>query len=230
MLGVARDCGYAEVAAEALQRVVKMSACVLDDLFGGRPDHGPTLARHPPRTDGKLFCDESQIASGDSGAVSSKDADTLVLEAFLPYRLSVLSNLVSRTLAEDYGHRFGLNLMEWRVMAILGRFPDISAGEVASYGAMDKVAVSRAVRSLREAGRVTHRTHKGDRRRSVLRLSASGRRLYGQIGPLALRYERQLLTALDPSERARLDRLLERLTGKAQQLRRAGKSSEDSAQ
>ena len=37
-------------------------------------------------------------------------------------------------------------------MAVLGRFPDLSANEVADRTAMDKVAVSRAVARLLELG------------------------------------------------------------------------------
>ena len=43
----------------------------------------------------------------------------LVLEQFLPYRLSILSNTVSNTIARDYRDLFGLNIPEWRVMAVL---------------------------------------------------------------------------------------------------------------
>jgi len=40
----------------------------------------------------------------------------LVLEAFLPYRLSVLSNTVSSRIAKSYAARFSLTVPEWRVM------------------------------------------------------------------------------------------------------------------
>ena len=72
----------------------------------------------------------------------------LDLEHFLPYRLSVLSNRVSDAIARVYSERFALGVTEWRVMAVLGRYPDLSASEVAQRTAMDKVAVSRAVARL----------------------------------------------------------------------------------
>jgi len=56
----------------------------------------------------------------------------LILEHFLPYRLSVLSNRVSQTIADMYQKRFGLAITEWRVMAVLGRFADLSANEVSA--------------------------------------------------------------------------------------------------
>ena len=77
----------------------------------------------------------------------------LELKNFLPYRLSVLSNRISSSIAREYSQRFGLGVTEWRVIAVLGRYPDLSAGEVAARTAMDKVAVSRAVARLLERGR-----------------------------------------------------------------------------
>lgn len=135
----------------------------------------------------------------------------LDLEHFLPYRLSVLSNRVSRAIARMYSQRFALGVTEWRVMAVLGRYPELSANEVAQRTAMDKVAVSRAVAGLIDAGRVRRTIHGDDRRRSVLRLSAAGYRIYDQIAPLALDFERELLGDMADTERALLFRLLDRL-------------------
>lgn len=135
----------------------------------------------------------------------------LELDRFLPYRLSVLSNRISQDIARLYGERFGLNVTEWRVLAVLGRYPDLSANEVAERTAMDKVAVSRAVMSLLEGGRLKRRTHGSDRRRSILALSAKGYKVYDQVAPLALAYEKRLLGVLQPDERQALDRLLTRM-------------------
>ncbi|MFC3551427.1 MarR family winged helix-turn-helix transcriptional regulator [Lysobacter cavernae] len=135
----------------------------------------------------------------------------LDLEHFLPYRLSVLSNRVSGTIARIYTERFALGITEWRVMAVLGRYPDLSANEVAQRTAMDKVAVSRAVARLLEAGRLQRETHGDDRRRSVLCLSEAGYRIYDEVAPLALAFERRLLDGIDADERAVLFRLLDRL-------------------
>ena len=137
----------------------------------------------------------------------------LDLEHFLPYRLSVLSNRISQAIAVRYAQRFGIGVTEWRVVAVLGRYPDLSAGAVAARTAMDKVAVSRAVARLLERGLVERDTHGDDRRRSVLALSRNGQRIYDDIAPLALDLERRLLSRLDRDERAALDALLDKLAG-----------------
>ncbi|GAB4574668.1 MAG: MarR family transcriptional regulator [Rhodothalassiaceae bacterium] len=135
----------------------------------------------------------------------------LHLPDFLPYRFATLSNRISRTIATLYGARFRLTIPEWRIMAVLGDEPELSAGEVAARTAMDKVAVSRAVSRLLEAGRIERHFAATDQRRSVLALSEEGRRIYREIVPLALSYERALTKHLAPDEIAMLDRLLSRL-------------------
>ena len=135
----------------------------------------------------------------------------LDLEHFLPYRLSVLSNRLSSMIARIYTERFALSITEWRVMAVLGRYPDLSANEVAQRTAMDKVAVSRAVARLLDAGRLKREIHGDDRRRSVLRLSDGGYKIYDEVAPMALAFERRVLDGIDENERDLLFRLLDRL-------------------
>ena len=135
----------------------------------------------------------------------------LDLEHFLPYRLSVLSNRISTAIAREYSARFALTVTEWRVMAVLGRYPGLSANQVAQRTAMDKVAVSRALARLLEAGRVTREFDEDDRRRSVLHLSEAGYAVYDQVAPMALDFERHVLAGMPDKERALLFRLLDRL-------------------
>ena len=143
---------------------------------------------------------------------------TIDLERFLPYRLSVLTNLVSGTIADAYRRRFGLSIPEWRVLAVLARNPGLSAAEVAERTRMDAVAVSRAVARLLAAGRLRRAHSRDDRRRSVLDVSAAGRAVYRAVAPVALGYEEQLLAALDPSARVALDAAVTALTTRAQAL------------
>ena len=142
----------------------------------------------------------------------------LHLENFLPYRLSVLSNIVSSAIAAAYFAHFGLSIPEWRVMAVLAANPGLSAAEVTARTAMDKVAVSRAVGSLLEAGRLRRTMVKSDRRRTHLELTPAGVRVYAQVVPMALNYERHLMAPLSAKDRATLDRILRILLGRAVEL------------
>ena len=142
----------------------------------------------------------------------------LHLEKFLPYRLSVLSNTVSSAIAAAYFMNFGLSIPEWRVMAVLAANPGLSAAEVTARTAMDKVAVSRAVAALQATGRLHRTTAPSDRRRTHLELTRSGMRVYDQVVPMALEYERNLVAPLTPRDLATLDRLVRVLLGRAVEL------------
>ena len=139
------------------------------------------------------------------------DHAALDLDQFLPYRLSVLTNRISRGLAALYSERFDISVTEWRVIAVLGRYPGLSANNVAERTAMDKVAVSRAVARLLERDLLLREMHDSDRRRSVLELSEAGYAVYDVIVPLALDYQRNVLAPLDADERAQLAALMAKL-------------------
>ena len=139
----------------------------------------------------------------------------LVLEAFLPYRLSILSNSVSNAIARDYQDQFGLTLPEWRVMAVLGRFgPDAATG-ICTRTAMDKVTVSRAMTRLINHDLITRNSDTDDRRRVISRLTRKGQSIHDKIVPVALAHEHNLLSALDNDEATTLDLLLTKLQNKA---------------
>ena len=141
--------------------------------------------------------------------------DELILENFLPYRLAVLSNTVSTTVARAYDKRFKVSIPEWRVIAVLGRFPGLSAVEVAERTLMDKVAVSRAVTKLIKNGRIDREFADADRRRSILNLSEDGKKLHDEIAQLALQFERDLLQGFTDEEIANLGNIMERLLARA---------------
>jgi DNA-binding MarR family transcriptional regulator len=135
------------------------------------------------------------------------------LENFVPYQLSIVSNTISQAIADEYQQRFGLATTEWRVMAVLARYDGegLSARAVARLTAMDKVAISRALARLVAKGLVLRRMHQGDKRRSVLRLSAAGWRIHDVVAPLARAHEREFLARLDSDEQRWLARILDKL-------------------
>ena len=139
----------------------------------------------------------------------------LRLEDFLPYRLAVLSNTVSTTVARAYDKRFSVSIPEWRVIAVLGRFPGLSAVEVAGRTLMDKVAVSRAVTKLIKNGRIDREFADSDKRRSILNLSEDGKKLHDEIAQLALQFERDLLHGFSEEEMDNLNSVMERLLARA---------------
>jgi DNA-binding MarR family transcriptional regulator len=159
------------------------------------------------------------MASAKRNPTPSKSSgELLVLEDFLPYRLSILSNRVSRAIAARYAKAFDLTIPEWRIIAVLGRRPGLTAKEVAEATEMDKVAVSRAVAKLVASKRVAARADRDDARRQILSLTSQGENMHARIAPIALESEQRLLTSLSAREREQLDTLLARLLGAAKSL------------
>lgn len=147
--------------------------------------------------------------------MNEKTDKELILEDFLPYRLAILSHTVSSLIARVYDKRFGLTIPEWRVIAIVGRFPGLSAVEVAERTMLDKVAVSRAVTKLIKAGRIDREFADADKRRSILTLSEDGRKVHDEVAPLAMAMEDDLLHGLADDEIAILNTVIERLLVRA---------------
>ena len=99
---------------------------------------------------GRTWADRLQLQALPPDTARARHPHTP--RAFLPYRLSILSNVVSTAIAVAYRQRLELSIPEWRVMAVLSRYPGLSAREVAERTHMDAVAVSRAVRGVATAG------------------------------------------------------------------------------
>ena len=135
----------------------------------------------------------------------------LVLDRFLPYRLSVTSNLVSDRIARAYESLFGLTIPEWRLIAVIAEVEAITQAEIGERTRMDKVTVSRAARGLAGRRLIARSENESDGRSHVLTLTDGGRRLHAEIAPLALAYEAALICGLAPAEVAQLKRLLARL-------------------
>ena len=144
------------------------------------------------------------------------------LQGFLPYRLSVASELVSRALAALYAERFSLTRDEWRVIAHLAGVRDIKATELGARTSLAKMSISRAVTRLERDGLIARESDPEDRRNLVVRLLPPGRALYRKIEPMALARETFLLDGLSAVERAAFDRALAKIEARARQLLEQG--------
>jgi DNA-binding MarR family transcriptional regulator len=146
-------------------------------------------------------------------------ADTpLRLDGYLPYRLSVASNAVSRLIARAYEDRFGLTIPQWRLIAVLGEHGPLTQQAIGARTVMDKVTVSRATQGLVKRRLVQRAPHDADGRSHHLTLSKAGERLYGEVAPVALEYEARLLEHFDPAAIEELKRVLRHLERAAELL------------
>lgn len=149
------------------------------------------------------------------------------LGKYLPFRLTVLSNRLTRRVARFYGERFKLSAPEWRTMAVLGQQGAMSANAVIGQTTMDKVRVSRSVAKLLKAGLITREADPQDRRRAILDLTPAGRDIYRQIVPLVQEVEAEIVAALSGPERAVLDHALAKIEAYLEQSGVPADISED---
>ena len=155
------------------------------------------------------------------GAAGQINPDkSLILREFMPYRLSIVSDVVSRVFSHHYDSRFNLTIPEWQVMAVLGENGAQSTQDVIERTQMDRVRVSRAVIRLADKALVNRRPHPDDQRAQRLTLSPTGSAIYQEIVPLAFALQAQLLTLLTPEEATMLDDLLTKVEAGASRLDR----------
>ncbi|MFT6558709.1 MarR family winged helix-turn-helix transcriptional regulator [Sneathiella sp.] len=147
-----------------------------------------------------------------------KESSKLNLQRFLPYRLTKLSGVISRSLAERYSRQFDLTIQEWRILAILGEKPGLTAREVGVLASLDKVNMSRATEKLEKSGRITRQVVAEDRRAFSLILTDEGKAVLEKIIPLASEYEDLLLEEFSSNEIEMLDGFLNRLDKRADEL------------
>ncbi|HNB45689.1 MAG TPA: helix-turn-helix domain-containing protein, partial [Burkholderiaceae bacterium] len=89
---------------------------------------------------------------------------TLQLQSFFPYRLAVLADTVSRSMAQVYAERFELSRDEWRVAAALYENGAMKTTDVIAHTTLDKMQVSRAVARLERDGLIERSEDAVDRR------------------------------------------------------------------
>lgn len=155
---------------------------------------------------------------GKTNGIMRDSPPALILDEFLPYRLSVTSNIVSAAIAREYRTRFGLRIPEWRVIAVLANGGEQSQLAIAGRTEMDKMTVSRAVRALAERGLIARSIDLKDERARLLRLTRAGEALFAEISPKALAIEARLKAALGEAEFAHLVSALAKLKSAAEAI------------
>lgn len=137
--------------------------------------------------------------------------DTFHLSSFLPYRLAVLSDRVSRRLSVEYGRTHGLVVAEWRVLVHLLRCGAVSVRDIHNCVNLEKPRVSRAVSRLEAEGLVQKSQGEGDGRLVAISLTEAGRDVLTDIIPAATRIERSLMEAVSPDDLATFFRVMEHM-------------------
>ncbi|MBV03979.1 MAG: MarR family transcriptional regulator [Rhodobacteraceae bacterium] len=124
-----------------------------------------------------------------------------ILEDFLPYQLSILTNRISRDFSHEYVSRFNLDNAEWRIIAHLSQVNQpISIREIYSKVDLEKSKVSRAVSRLSARAILTKTENLKDRRLVDLKLTKCGKKIIDQMTMIAKDYESEVLAKIEDPE------------------------------
>ena len=146
------------------------------------------------------------------------DRRTLTLERYLHCRLAILSSRVSMRIARTCGDKFAISVTEWRIMAVLGEYPGISADEVSNKTQIEKLILSRAISKLLNRNLRNRERDPADKRRSMLNLSKTDQSVYDEIVPIAYDMEKELPNCFNAEETEAFSKLVDRLYEHARQL------------
>lgn len=126
------------------------------------------------------------------------------LEAFLPFRLNLLAQEISQSLSEIYATRFNLDIPQWRILANLASRGEMTAQEIAFITFSHKSTISRAVAELEARKLIERTTSTKDKRAFAMRVTDKGQKLFEQLLPLVLAFEKDVLKRLKSSEQKML--------------------------
>ncbi|SFJ53551.1 MarR family winged helix-turn-helix transcriptional regulator [Celeribacter neptunius] len=141
-------------------------------------------------------------------SASSETEARFELETFLPFLLNKAAEATSQAFQPAYREGYGLSRIQWRVLAITGRYGAITARDICAIAHEEKSKVSRAVSTLTEAGHLTKTLGETDKRTEVLALTENGTALFEALGQSALQFDRDLKAALTPEKEAQFRALL----------------------
>jgi DNA-binding MarR family transcriptional regulator len=122
------------------------------------------------------------------------------LEAFLPFRLNLLAQEISERLSDIYAKRFNLDIPQWRILANLASRGEMTAQEIAFITFSHKSTISRAVAELEARKLIERTTSTKDKRALAMRVTDKGQKLFEQLLPLVLAFEKDVLKKLKLSE------------------------------
>jgi DNA-binding MarR family transcriptional regulator len=143
-----------------------------------------------------------------------------LLETFIPYRLSVVANRVSQSIAQIFDEKYRLPIPEWRILVVLDAHEPLSVHEIAELTSMDKTRVSRAHKRLVDLKLAQMDADPEDGRKISLHLTPAGRAMVREIVPEAQAMEEWFLEVLTRAERRTLDAILEKLYERSEELHR----------
>lgn len=145
------------------------------------------------KQDGKIsaaLCPDARISASTKKVDGRQVVD---IDTYIPFFLSTINNALSRGASQVYRDRYGVGIVEWRVISMLAIEADIPAVHICEVISTDKGQVSRALASLSQAELVSSEITSTDVRKKNWKLTDKGYDLHDQILAVALAREGALI-------------------------------------
>ncbi len=139
------------------------------------------------------------------------------LEHNLSYNLSLLSFFMGKASYDIYTSR-GLTNGQWKVLSVLVAFGPMAAVEIGKHVTLDKAAISRAVRQLRELGLTADRDRAHDGRSIEVLVTAKGRRTYATMNEEMVELQRRVFAGVGPEHEQAFFRTAETLLANLREM------------
>jgi DNA-binding MarR family transcriptional regulator len=140
------------------------------------------------------------------------------LEDLLNYRLFRLYAASTSPVTRLMEGKWGISRREWRLLALLAAVGPSSPSALAEQAHLDRPRTSRAIASLVAKDLARRAVIAKDARRATVSLTPAGQALFDEVFPHVARLNTRLLEAIDDELILALDRALNTLTQRADEL------------
>lgn len=140
-----------------------------------------------------------------------KAASSRFVDQYLGYLLGQANHALYKDF-DAHVRAAGLSSIEWRVLATLHDGPPLTVSQLAHEVLSKQPTITKLVQRMHEQGWLAFENDPADQRRTLVSVTAAGRRLVRPLVDKARAHEAALLSALPASEKAALKKTLLKLT------------------
>ena len=123
---------------------------------------------------GQIAAKRAAAGKGVAASKGARTGEVLDLDRYVPALITFIANKLSRSATTLYQKRFGVNVTEWRILALLAIEPIISAARICHVIGFDKGPVSRNLAVMEERGLVTIKADPRDGRTHAISMTPKG--------------------------------------------------------
>jgi DNA-binding MarR family transcriptional regulator len=164
--------------------------------------------------------------SGRAGKLLPSGLD--IPDDLITFRVTVLSQLVSRVVNGHVGQTLGLSSRQWRLLITLNRLDRPStSGEIAQFAHLDYSQVSRAGYELLQKGLVSYAADPNDRRKSYLEMTKKGKEVLAEGLAGTMRRQARLSSVMTGEEYETFIKIMRKLTDEARRMIDETRAGED---